>query len=51
MANSTIVCLYGPIKVTLAAEVSFDGFLKNKIFSTKQALVNVHMMGVEAELL
>ena len=29
----------------------FDGFSKNKIFSTKQTLLNVHMMGVEGELL
>ena len=29
----------------------FDGFSKNKIFSTKQTLLNFHMMGVDGELL
>ena len=29
----------------------FDGFLKTKIFSTKQTPLNFHMMGVEGELL
>ena len=29
----------------------FDGFSKNKIFSTKQTLLNFQMMGVEGELL